>query len=404
MATCSDEHFYEKLPVFEDFASITDEAHYQPLPDDWHVVVTDVIRSTAAIAAGLYKQVNIVGAASIAGVLDVVKPLRVPFVFGGDGATLCVPGSVLEPVRQALIATKRMARDEFGLVLRVGIVPVSDIQTAGHRVLVARYRVSDHYTQAVFTGGGLALAEARVKDEEKGRAYRLELGDAEPLGRFSSLECRWENIPSPHGETIALVALALSPAPERRAAVYDELIREIRRVYGDAETWHPVRLERLRLTRSNRKLAVEAKLRSFGRGRLFRLRYWLRLKAQMAIGYVAFPRKMTLGGVDWGQYQRDVVANTDCRKFDDLLRQILSGTSRQRQELTGFLEERHGQGELVYGIHAASSALMTCLIFNRHGEHVHFVDGADGGYAMAAAQMKQQLRQVSSDAQGSRPG
>jgi hypothetical protein len=389
-----DEHFYETLPVFDDFASITDEGHYVPLPEDWHVVVTDVVRSTAAIAAGMYKQVNIVGAAAIASVLEAVKPLRVPFVFGGDGATLCVPGSVVGVVRRALIATKQMAQDEFHLALRVGVIPAAEIHAAGHRVLVARCRVSDHYTQAVFTGGGLAFAEAAVKDEERGRPYRLELHDAEPLGQFGSLECRWENIPSPHGETIALVALARSPDPERRATVYDDLIREIRRVYGDLEACHPVRLEKMRLTRSNRKLAVEAKVRSFGHGRLYRLRYWLRLKAQMAIGYVVFPRQMTFGGVDWGQYQRDVVANTDCRKFDDLLRQILSGTPRQRQELTCFLEERYGRGELVYGIHAASSALMTCLIFNRQGEHVHFVDSADGGYAMAAAQMKQQLKKL----------
>ena len=55
-----DERFYEKLPVFDDFASITNESQYRALPDDWHVVVTDVVRSTAAIAAGMYKQVNIV--------------------------------------------------------------------------------------------------------------------------------------------------------------------------------------------------------------------------------------------------------------------------------------------------------------------------------------------------------
>ena len=47
---------------------------------------------------------------------------------------------------------------------------------------------------------------------------------------------------------------------------------------------------------------------------------------------------------------------------------------QQRQELTGFLEERRVQGRLVYGLHVAPAALMTCLIFNRHGGHVHFVD------------------------------
>src|SRR5713226_3884394 len=120
----SDQRFYEELPVFDEFARITEPGHYQPLPADWHVVIADVEGSTAAIAAGLYKQVNVVGAASIVAVLNAIKPLRVPFVFGGDGASLCVPEAVVEPVREALRATKRMAWDEFHLALRVGIVPV----------------------------------------------------------------------------------------------------------------------------------------------------------------------------------------------------------------------------------------------------------------------------------------
>jgi len=35
---------------------------------------------------------------------------------------------------------------------------------------------------------------------------------------------------------------------------------------------------------------------------------------------------------------------------------------------------------------------MTCLIFNHEGNHVHFVDGADGGYAMAARPLKAALK------------
>jgi hypothetical protein len=227
-----------------------------------------------------------------------------------------------------------------------------------------------------------------------GQTYRLEPGDVEAAGRFDGLECRWEDIPSPRGETISLVVLAVSPDLAERGATYRDLLRRIEQIYGDAEACRPVRLEVMHLTHSNRKLSVEARVHSAGQSRWYRLRYWLRLKAQMAVGYVAFPRNMTLGGVDWGQYQRDAVANTDFRKFDDLLRHVLSGTPEQRQELTGFLEERRAQGQLVYGLHVAPAALMTCLVFNRHGGHVHFVDGAQGGYAMAAAQMKAQQKQV----------
>src|SRR5215210_3877478 len=94
--------FYESLPVFDEFAGIAEEGLYRPLPEDWHVVVTDIERSTAAIASGGYKHVNIVGASSIIAVLNAVRPRKVPFVFGGDGALLAVPESALGPVRQAL--------------------------------------------------------------------------------------------------------------------------------------------------------------------------------------------------------------------------------------------------------------------------------------------------------------
>ncbi|HBU76611.1 MAG TPA: hypothetical protein DEF18_00775 [Muricauda sp.] len=34
---------------------------------------------------------------------------------------------------------------------------------------------------------------------------------------------------------------------------------------------------------------------------------------------------------------------------------------------------------------------MTCMVFDRKDRHLHFVDGASGGYALAAKQMKGQL-------------
>ena len=37
--------------------------------------------------------------------------------------------------------------------------------------------------------------------------------------------------------------------------------------------------------------------------------------------------------------------------------------------------------------------MMTCLVFSlEQSRHVHFIDGADGGYALAALQLKAQLQ------------
>ena len=97
-------------------------------------------------------------------------------------------------------------------------------------------------------------------------------------------------------------------------------------------------------------------------------------------------------GTDWGRYKEVLTANTDCRKFDDMLRMVISGTADQRAALDEYLQGRRAAGRLVYGVHCAPRALMTCMVFSYSGEHIHFVDGADGGYALAAKGLKAQLR------------
>ena len=50
--------FYADLPFVGEFVEITNPVHYQPIPDDWFVVLSDVTHSTAAIAEGKYKEVK----------------------------------------------------------------------------------------------------------------------------------------------------------------------------------------------------------------------------------------------------------------------------------------------------------------------------------------------------------
>ena len=52
---------YTDLPLFSDFASVADTERYVPLPDDWFVALTDVVKSTEAIRDGRYKAVNMGG-------------------------------------------------------------------------------------------------------------------------------------------------------------------------------------------------------------------------------------------------------------------------------------------------------------------------------------------------------
>jgi hypothetical protein len=384
--------FYATLPVFSDFIDVSQLGNFRELPRDWHVVVADVEGSTAAVRAGRYKDVNLLGASCIMGVLNATRPVEIPYIFGGDGATLCVPEELVEAARNALLATQKMAREEFNLRLRVGMVPVSVIEQAGLRVRVGRFRASQHYVQASFTGGGVEYAERLIKDAEAGKQWRLEAEAVSPRGDYSGLECRWDNIPSPHGEIVTLLVKATGGSDERDSAVYREAIAAIGRIYCDGSTTAPVIEQSLELTLNPKKIKGEARIRAAGRGRILQWLYVRWVLWQSIIGRVLLNKGWKAGGIDWGRYRRDVIANTDYRKFDDALRHVLSGTAQQRADLTAILETGVQRGELAYGLHFAPTALMTCLIFEREGGHVHFVDGADGGYTLAAADLKRRLK------------
>ncbi|HEY9662918.1 MAG TPA: DUF3095 family protein, partial [Allocoleopsis sp.] len=167
------ENFYANLPVLEDFVQITNSQNFVPLPQDWYVIVTDIGGSTQAIEAGRYKEVNLIGASSIVAVLNIAGSIEIPFVFGGDGASIFIPPALLETAKESLLATQTLAKQEFGFDLRVGIVPVSDI-TAQYQLNVAKFKVSKHYSQSIFVGGGLTYATNLVKDSTTASRYRLE--------------------------------------------------------------------------------------------------------------------------------------------------------------------------------------------------------------------------------------
>ena len=83
--------------------------------------------------------------------------------------------------------------------------------------------------------------------------------------------------------------------------------------------------------------------------------------------------------------------HSDYRKFDDMLRMILDCTDKQVVAIRELCEEYSQEGKIHFGLHCSAQALMTCLVNGlADGEHIHFIDGGDGGYAIAAAELKRQ--------------
>lgn len=381
------ETFFSRLHGFDEFSELTNAAHYVDVPDDWYVFITDVVSSTKALEHGHYKEVNLVGAATIIAVLNIAGEHALPYVFGGDGSTILVPPRLLGEARDALSALQRKVFLVFGLELRACTVPLYDLYGEGATLRVAKYNLSPHASQAVFQGTGLAMAEDWVK-----HSHGTVLPCTPPVedsedANLEGLECRWQPVQNQNGTILSLLVKASPEYAGDAMVLYTQVLADIARIYPAQKT--PVSPQNLKVSLSPLALQSEVKLRA-QHSFTARMKYLLMVLAGCVIGRYAFRTESTIAGFDGKQYMADVIANTDARKFDEMLRMVLDSTPAQHAELESMLEQRRTRGEITYGIHASSQALMTCLVFNRQGNHVHFIDGDDGGYALAARQMKSQ--------------
>jgi len=382
--------FYAELPVLASFSDVANAENFQPLPQDWHVATCDVRNSTQAVQAGNYKHVNTVGASAVIAMLNAAGDLEIPFMFEGDGSAFCVPPGLLEDAKAALVKTQEMAQSSFGLELRVATVPVTTIRAAGHDILVGRVRVSENYVQAAFAGGGMGYADRYMKDPATAPLCEVKPGSVAARGSLEGLECRWEDIPSRHGETVSLIVRALATDNLAASALYREVIARVREVYGSDDACHPLTppLAQLTATLNARQLGNEVGVRAAGRGPLGRWLWLMRARWFVVLGWVLMRFGLHTEETDWSRYKETLYRNTDVRKFNDVYRQILAGTPAQREALDAWLAERYAKRELVYGLHVTDRAHMTCLVFNYSGKHLHFIDGADGGLFLAAKAFK----------------
>jgi Protein of unknown function (DUF3095) len=98
---------------------------------------------------------------------------------------------------------------------------------------------------------------------------------------------------------------------------------------------------------------------------------------------------ISVGGFVPRTYLQQVVENSDFRKYDDGLRMILDCTPELEAALTRRLSEAAAAGIVRYGLHRQDAAMMTCFTPSAvRSDHVHFIDGARGGYASAATALK----------------
>jgi hypothetical protein len=371
--------FYGSIAVFRGFASLMDPALYSPLPDDWSIGVADIVESTKAIAQARYKAVNMAGAAVIASVTNALAGREFPFVFGGDGASFAISPEDFAAARAALAATASWVRDDLNLAMRVALVPVAAVRAQGLDVRVARFGPSPNLSYAMFSGGGLGWAEAAMKRGE----FAVEAAPSGTQPDLTGLSCRFEEIPSVRGLILSVLVVAARDADAGDfRKVIEDIIALVERS-PDAGRPVPPGGPPLRWPPAG----VDYEARAQRGGSLLRRRAGV--LAHTLFVYLIMRYGIKVGGFVPKTYVQQVVENSDFRKYDDGLRMILDCTPELERALTQRLVQAASAGVARYGLHRQDAAMMTCFTPSAlRSDHVHFIDGARGGYASAATALK----------------
>lgn len=384
MTTGKNDLFYSRLPTNEiSLSELLLEDHlFYNIPADWHVIITDVKQSTQAIINGLHETINLVATGSIVAVLNTVykENLSIPFFFGGDGATFLVPPAILDKSLASLLIHKDQVQRNFGLYLRVGHVPVVEIYEQGHELLISKLKSSELFTIPVLMGTGVGYAEKIIKKDDYMLAYPI----AENELDLSGMQCRWNKIKPPenYNEVISLVVIPGNG--KKQAVVFKKVIDKLDEIYGTPETRMPITVSRLKLKGTFKKIGLEVRTKLGAIKPFYLLKTWI----TTLLGSFYFKTKTGKN------YLLNLVRLSDTLVIDGKISTVISGTSKQREMLTIALNEMEEQGEIKYGLFVSKESVISCYVRNLNDQHIHFIDGSDGGYTNAASMLKKKIYAV----------
>ena len=374
--------FFQNLPGFTSFDEACDPKHYHPAPSDWFIVVTDVQGSTKAIETGRYKDVNMLGAACIAAVVNTCEQTEIPYVFGGDGATFLIPPQYIKAVEKELLAVAKLAQRMHDLTLRCGTVPMAEISKHEQSLGVAKFVMPTQASLAMFNGGGAALADSLVKQNDH---FAIQDKDNDDTPDLEGLSCRWRPLPNRHGTILTLLVMVTSTNDSHD--LYQKINNHISTTLLTDQC--PVTMKNLAYKWPGLEALRQSQM-VWRQGNI--LKNLIGHIFLIILFNIMNRLNIKLQGLDVPQYRDDMILNSDYRKFDGMLRMVVDCTAEQATDIESYLKQLYEAGHIVYGTHYSDTALMTCFVQSLQSDkHVHFIDGNDGGYAMAAKKMKDQL-------------
>jgi len=367
----------QKIPIHE----LLNEIHrFEPVPDNWYVVVADIENSTEAVNNGLHGSVNLAATGSIIAVLNELKQIdatfKIPYFFGGDGATFLIPGNYIIDVVNILDRYTVHVKNTMFLTLRADKMAVSEVYKNGHSLKITKFKLNTFLTVPVVLGLGLKFAEKEIK-----KNFTDSMVDSKvdiPVN-LDGMECRWDEIKPDSSEKKVVCLIVNSVKEQEQSKIFSDILQEIHTLFGSLEERIPI---------STRELKLDTTISKIRREMIARL-------GKSKLSYLIKNWSITFFGKFYFEYFKDgqeylykVSQLSDTLMIDGSINTVISGTAQQLQSLELFLDGLESDKKINYGMHKTYASIMSCYVQDRKDNHIHFVDGTEGGYTSAAMMIK----------------
>jgi hypothetical protein len=379
--------FFTNLPAIIRYSDLIQTENYTDIPKNWCVAVSDVKFSTRHIEYGDVRAVNISGAMIIAALSNHFSDMDLPFQFTGDGSIVAFPSSLKPDAEKIIMGCRQLANKAFRLELRAGVLDLSDDEFSGDAFKVAKFRLSPSVHHAAFAGNGFQKLDELIREQNPLLADLSPKKSIKP--DLSGLECRWNAFPADKK------AVCLIVTSRKGSAVYDDVLADIATRFGDESRLAPVRLESMKLSLNPKHLLREIRAQNPDSGFSGRVLSLIKLYALQIIGSILMRFGIKTSATDWGSYKPDFIRNSDYRKFNNGLRLIFNAPENEIAPFKDDLEKRYQDEEIIYGMSISNAAITTCYVKNYQKNHIHFIDGEEGGYTRASIDYKDRESKIS---------
>ncbi|MGH8800657.1 MAG: DUF3095 family protein, partial [Casimicrobiaceae bacterium] len=218
----------------------------------------------------------------------------------------------------------------------------------------------------------------------KERRYAIPAAPPGTRPDLGGMSCRWDPIPATRGVIVSLLVAPSTHGDPAFRSMIEGLLAELE---ASADVARPVPVNAPGVGWPPPGVELEARAARRRGENLFLRR--LRVFGATLVAYALMRGGVRLGGFDPARYRQEVVENSDYRKYDDNLRMTLDCTPGIADRIEQRLEQAAREGIASFGIHRQPAAIMTCIVPSiSESNHVHFIDGAAGGYALAARRLK----------------